>query len=197
MQAKPTSIISPLIILNQMATMASGVWLAVLGEWWAIGYGMVWIFLAPVVLPFAMIPMGLFLFPANALLQKNKKYFAAPFLCLSILYIALLIYLACIFVFWFFILRASQESYLPLLIWSCGAALIPWMFMAERDHHRGTGGGETALLVSAQIAYITISLLYIFVEINNFGFGIIFAAIMGVGSIVQCGIAIALLNKYE
>jgi hypothetical protein len=52
--------------LNFFGGIVSGIWLAVLGQWWAIGYGIAGLFFSSTLLGFAMMPGLLRCTGANA-----------------------------------------------------------------------------------------------------------------------------------
>ena len=56
MMAVITALGIPLLILNWVGGIASGIWLAVLGEWSVLGMGLVLFFLSTAVLGFVLMP---------------------------------------------------------------------------------------------------------------------------------------------
>jgi len=120
---------------------------------------------------------------------------AFPFLLLSQLYTFAVITAWCMFVFYFFMSRTGQDTFWPLLIWSYGVALGPWMYMAQKERQGGTGDASGMTTLFAQIAYIVMALVVIFGSATLIDLAMIFGAIMLVGMVVQTGIALAMLRE--
>jgi hypothetical protein len=71
----------PLMLLNMLGGIVSGIWLAILGEWGAVGAGVLGLFVSTSLLGFALMPGLLFAVPAAYCLEKGKTiglvFFAA------------------------------------------------------------------------------------------------------------------------
>jgi hypothetical protein len=182
-------LVAPLGLLNVFGDVVSGVWLAILGEWWAIGYGFAALATSTYLLSFAMMPGLLFASPGVALVERGRTLLALPFLFLNELYTCAVISIWCLFAFVLFMSRATHSSFWPLLIWSHGVAVGPWQYLAYQD---ARGGNEfsafTAIL--AQVAYVVMALALILgVATTTIQLGTIFVAIMIVGSLFMTGFA--------
>lgn len=183
----------PLMLLNFFGGIGSGIWLAILGEWWAIGYGIAGL-LSHGLLSIIMV-LGLLLAgPAFVLIEKGRTFLAFPFLLLSRLYTYAVISAWCMFVFYFFMRRADQDTFWPLLIWSYGIALGPWMYLVQEDQKGGTGDASAMITFFAQVAYIVVALVVIFGSAALIDLAIIFGAIMLVAMLIQSGIDLAMLR---
>jgi hypothetical protein len=101
----------PLMLLNFFGGIGSGIWLATLGQWWAIGYGVVGIFVSHFLLGIIMMPGLLFAAPAALLVDKGKFVLAFPLIFLSQLYTFAVIVIWCMAVFFFFMSRANFDSF--------------------------------------------------------------------------------------
>ena len=73
----------PLMFLNFFGGIASGIWLTILGQWWAIGYGIAGLFSSSSLLSLAMMPGLIFAAPASMLAQKGKLILAFPLMLLG------------------------------------------------------------------------------------------------------------------
>ena len=102
MQSLLFSLMIPFLILNSLGAIVAGIWLGILGEWWAIGYGIAGLFASMLLGLILMIGM-VFTFPAIFLIEKGKNILALPFLFLNVLYTNTIITLWCMGVFLFFI----------------------------------------------------------------------------------------------
>jgi len=197
MQALVALLMVPLMILNMLGGIVSGVWLGILGEWWAIGYGLAGLFLSHFLLAIALMPGMLLLGPAMFFFDKGKAFLAAPFVFLGNLYTAALMAGWCLAVFVFFNSRANYDSHIPLLLWSYGAALGPWVYMAQKERQSGTEGGESISIFFAQVAYIIIALMAVFTRSSLLDLAVVFVGIMAVGLLVQFGIAFAMIREQK
>ena len=184
----------PLMLLNFFGGISSGIWLAILGEWWAIGYGVAGL-LSPFLLAIIMMPGLLLAEPAVVLIDKGKTFLAFSFLLLSQLYTYAVINAWCMFVFYFFMHQAGQDTFWPLLIWSYGVALAPWMYMTQKEQQGGTGDASAMTTFFAQVAYIVVVLVVVFGSATLIDLAIIFGAIMLVPMLIQTGIALAVLRN--
>jgi|HigsolmetaAR201D_1030396.scaffolds.fasta_scaffold10813_3 hypothetical protein len=195
MQALVMVLMVPLMLLNFFGGIGSGIWLAILGEWWAIGYGIAGFLLSHFLLAIILMPGILLVGPAALLMEKGKTFLAFPFLLLSQLYTFAVITAWCMFVFYFFMSRAGQDTFWPLLIWSYGVALGPWMYMAQKEQQGGTGDASAMTTFFAQVAYIVVALVVIFGSATLIGLAMIFGGIMLVGMLIQTGLALAMLRE--
>jgi hypothetical protein len=183
-------LIIPLILLNCLGAVVSGLWLALLGVRWPIGYGVAALF-STFLLGIIMMPGLIFGLPAAYLLEKGRTFLAFPFVFLSQLYTYGVITAWCILVFYIFISRANHETFWPLLIWSYGVALGPWVYMAEQEQQ---GGNEFSTMTTffAEIAYVIMTVvLIIFGDVTLVELGIVFVSVMIVGMLIQTRIAFA------
>jgi hypothetical protein len=75
MQALLALVMIPLMLLNAFGGVAAGLWLALLGEWWALGVGLIAI-CSPFLLSIILAPGLLLLAPAGILLDKQRPFLA-------------------------------------------------------------------------------------------------------------------------
>lgn len=136
----------------------------------------------------ALMPQLLFAAPAGMAIEKGKKFLAMFFGSLSVLYTVALMTVWCIWVMWLFVTSATDSSLIPLLIWSYGVALAPWMWFAQKDQQ---GGGNEYSMFSvffAQVSYI-LAMVMFFLGATLGTIAITFGAIMFVGAILLVFIA--------
>ena len=197
MQAIISILTIPLMLLNFFGGIASGIWLAVLGQWWAIGYGIAGLFFSSSLLGLAMMPGLVFAAPASMLAQKGKLILAFPLMLLSQLYTYLVVIAWCIFVFIFFISHSSSNLFWPLLIWSYGVALGPLMYMVQREQMAGNSDGAWMTTFFAQLAYVAMALIAAFTRASLIDLAIIFSGLMLVGMLVQTGFGVAIMIEQK
>ncbi len=183
-----------IVALNFLGGIISGIWLAMLGQWWAIGYGFLGLF-SHIWLGWPILFGIVFGGPAAYLMEKGRPGLAAPLIFLSQLYILALMSAWCLSVLHGFMWRADESNFWPLLIWSYGVALGPWMFLAKKDSQFGddaTSLGSTLTTLCAQIAYLITMALMAFGVRDLQTHIVVFGTIMMIDALVQTGFAIAL-----
>ena len=197
MQAIASILLVPFMLLNFFGGIGSGIWLAILGEWWAIGYGVAGLFFSSMIIGIAMMPGLLFAAPAAILAEKGKLLLAFPLVLLSQLYTYSVVIAWCMLVFLFYMANVKPNSFWPLLIFSYGVALGPLMYMSQREQQSGSGEGAVMTTFFAQVAYVATSLLTAFMPITLLGAIIIFSGIMLVGMVFQIVIFMAIMIEQK
>lgn len=178
-----TGLTVPMVILNLLGGIISGIWLAVLGEWGEIFNGFIIIVGSGFLISIFLIPSLLFDITAANAMEKSKKIIGMFLGSLSILYKIALVTVWCISIMSLFISSANDNSLIPLLIWSYGVALAVWMWFAQKDQHAGVGE-YSILSVFAQISYI-IGIIMFSLGATLDTIQIIFGAIMLLSGILQ------------
>ena len=156
-----TALTVPIMILNLLGGIVSGIWLAILGEWGEIFRGILFMVISGFAISLALMPSLFFAIPAAKAIEKGKKILGMFFGSLSVLYTFALMTIWCLWIMWLFISSTTDNSLIPLLIWSSGVALAPWMWLAQKDQQVG-GGNEYSMftLFFAQISYILGMILF-------------------------------------
>ena len=178
-----TSLTVPIMILNIFGGIISGIWLAILGEWGEIIRGIGFIVVSGFVISFVLMPGLLFAGPAVIAMERGKKILGAFLGFLGVLYTY-----ALMTIMWLFVSSATESSIIPLLIWSYGVALAPWMWLAQKDQQGG--GNEFSILATffAQISYI-LAMIMFFLGATLGTIAITFGVIMLIAAILQMTIA--------
>lgn len=172
------------MILNMLGGVVSGIWLAILGEWGEIFRGILFLVISSFIISFALMPGLLLAGPAMMAIERGKKILGLFFGSLSVFYTVALIVAWCIWVLWLFVSSATESSLIPLLIWSYGVALGPWMWLAQKDQQGG--GNEFSIITTffAQISYLLAMILF-FAGTTLEIITVVFGSIMLVGAILQ------------
>lgn len=183
----------PLMLLNVFGGIVSGIWLAILGQWWAIGIGLAAIIAHMFVTAPVMLLGVVFGAPGAALISRGHNVLALPFLLLTQLWTYGIIAIWCIASFHYFMSNADHRTYIPLLIWSYGVATGPWANLSQRELR--AGGGEAGLMATffAQMAYVVTALALVFVTAAPMTLLIVFLSLLGIGMLAQTGLAYASL----
>lgn len=136
----------------------------------------------------ALMPSLLFAAPAALAIEKGKKLLGIFLGSLSVLYTFALMSIWCVWIMWLFASSASDKSLIPLLIWSYGVALAPWMWLAQKDQQGGGNEYSMFTIFFAQISYIFTMIMF-FLGATIGAITITFGTIMIVGAILQVIIA--------
>ena len=180
----------PLTILNMLGGVVSGVWLAILGEWGSIGYGVLAMIFSGFVLGIALMPSLLFAAPAAYFAEKGIVFLFYIFAFFSSIYVVALMTAWCGAVLYFFAMRATSDTWIPILIWSYGVALGPWQWMAQKDAQGGGGEASMATTFFAQVGYVVMILMAILMRVTIADLLSVFIVIMLVGVFFQCAFAV-------
>lgn len=174
----------PIMFLNLLGGIVSGIWLAILGEWGEVFRGIVFLVISGYVVSIALIPSLLFAAPSVMAIEKGKKLLGMFFGSLSVLYIIGLMTIWCVWIMWLFVSSANESSLIPLLIWSYGVALAPWMWLSQKDQQGGGNEFSMFLIFFAQISYI-LGMVMFLLGATLGTIAVIFGAIMLFGGILQ------------
>lgn len=156
-----TTLTVPIVLLNILGGVISGIWLAFLGEWGQIIRGIIFIIVSGFAISFALMPSLIFAGPATLAMERGKKIIGIFLSSLAVFYTVSLITIWCIWIMWLFVRSANESSLIPLLIWSYGVALAPWMWLAQKDQQ--AGGNEFSIFTTffAQISYILAMIMFV------------------------------------
>jgi hypothetical protein len=175
----------PLGLLSGFGWIVAGVWLAILGEWSLLAYGIGALPFSGFALGIAMMPGMLLGGPAAAFHEKGNRFGYYVFGFLSTLYTVSVLMLWCIGVLYFFGKQANDDSIIPVLLWSYGIATVPIAWLAHKDDN------EYAMITAffADIAYVLVIVTILFAKPSLLDVLVLFGAIMFFGLVIQFRIA--------
>lgn len=211
---------NPLKVLGLFGGILSGFWLASLGEWQAILIGIPMSLFAHCGILILSFLAGM-LFGELGLDKQDEPTF--KFMVIYLACALLTVGAWYLLVFHFFLSRADAETVWPSLIWSYGAALGPLMHMTAKARRMATRRVVThtwetwavwslrpkveiphayCFIISgrfAQLAYITIVIVAVFVPITFFDLAQIFGCVVAIGllSLLTCAAAMSLEQKRQ
>jgi len=176
----------PIKVLNGAGWIVSAVWLAVLGEWRAIGVGVVGFFVSGWLLS-AVIGPGLLLFgdPAGRCARKGNRAGFVLFGILTVLYEVAYMTAWCMTVLYVFGQMAHGKSLFPMMIWSYAVATGPFAFFARQDKEAGANPTSELAALTSEVAYIVLVLIVLSGGASMLTLLTTFALITAVG-IVAC-----------
>jgi hypothetical protein len=166
----------PIIIFNWLGGVVAGIWLAILGKWSIIIYGLIAAFTAHFLLGFVLMLGLIFGAPAIYFVNKNYKIPAMFFGFLSLVVTIGIISFWCLAVFFQFMKNAEINSWVPLAIWSYGVATIPLQYLASKEKDNEY---TASTVFFTQLAYFIMLLSLILLDLTLRTSIIIFLVIMG------------------
>jgi hypothetical protein len=131
-------IVLPLMVLNFLGGMVSGVWLMILGDWGTFFFGLGYMFAGAFILSFFMLPVILLAMPAAAAGQRSAALgfaLAMP----ALLWTYGLVAVSCAYIF-SAVVSQAENVLVPYLLWGYAVALAPWTFMASKEGRDGYAG---------------------------------------------------------
>jgi hypothetical protein len=180
-----TVLLIPIGFINVLGGIVSGIWLAILGHWGAIGYGLLFLAFSSFGLGLAMMPGLIFAAPAAMMVEKGSKIGGYFFGLLSTLYTYGVLTAWCLAILAYYLKDADQDSIIPLLIWSYGVATGPIGWMAQKERN------EYSMISTffVQLAYLIGIVAILFVGVSMSDLISIFGVVMLAGLIVQFSLA--------
>lgn len=191
-----TALSFPLMILNVLGGITSGIWLALLGDWRTLGVGVSAFLVSTLILGIALMPSLLLAAPAAYFGEKGRMLGVTLFGALSGLYTLAVITIWCCGVLFLFVRDASAANVIPRLIWSYGVATGPLRYMASKDNDPEDGvAGSTIAVFLAELAYLLVMVLAIFFGITLLGALKVFGSFMAVGLVVQVSMVVLIQRE--
>lgn len=178
------------IALNMLGGVASGIWLAFLGEWWALGLGLIGIFVSHLIISIALMPSYLVGAGGAAAAERGSKVGMYFFSFLSHLYTSALVTAWSIGILFLFLSMADGRTLIPLLIWSYGVALGPWQYLAGEEARAGTGDGAAQTTFFGQLAFVIAAAVTLTTDASIVTLAAVFGGVM----LVNVGIQMLILG---
>lgn len=173
-----------LMPINMLGGIVAGIWLAILGEWGSIGYGLMFGIGGAFLIGLAMMPGMLFAGPAVMLHEKGNRFGFYTFGFLSTLYQVAVLSTWCMFILFFFAKRADASSAIPLLLWSYGAATGPIAYLAQKDLQSGNEYATISAFFS-QAGFLLVAIVILVARPSNLTVLLIFGAVMLIAMLFQ------------
>ena len=126
-------LILPLVLLNSLGGVVAFIWLAVLGKWSVIGYGVLYVIGMPILFAIAQLPsLG---FTAVGAWLADRNWRTGFLLCvfLGALWTSALIVIWCSTIVFKYVDLSSEVSAIPILLWGYTVAVGPLAYMASKD----------------------------------------------------------------
>jgi len=139
-------------------------WLAILGDWGPIVYGVALLIAGArfllMLLDLPAVGLGLI---CTVLIRSRFKIGAIPFLFLGRLYTAVLMAAWCTIIYLYFMDNTSDRTAVPSLIWSFVVATGPWAHMALWQERHGDPPAASGVMevMALQAAYLVLMMITI------------------------------------
>lgn len=182
-----------LILFNALGGIVAGIWLAILGEWGFIGYGLMFSIGGVLLISFAMLPGLLLAGPALLFEKKGIKIGSYFFGFLSIVYTFAVLTAWCLFILYSFVGHIHDGSVIPWLLWSYSVATGPIAYLAQKDLQSGNEYAGLAPFFT-QIAFVLIIISILFFNPTDLMVVVIFSSVVAIGMIFHAMIAFTQSN---
>jgi hypothetical protein len=171
----------PFFIVNTLGGIVAAVWLAVLGQWGAIGAGLGVMLIAHFGIAFAMLPQIALGTPSVLLYGKGHRLLGAVFALPPLIYLYGVITLWCGAVLWYSMMRVTTATMLiPMILWSYTVATAPWSYMASQENNLTSSVPVFVL----EVGYIIMGLMILFGQPTFFDVMGVFVAVMAIAVVL-------------
>jgi hypothetical protein len=123
----------PVVFLNFTGGIVGGIWLAALGQWWLVGFGLAAAISATMLLGVLLMPRIVFAAPAAYAIERGNYLIGilSGIISLSWTYVVMIAW--CVITFSYVVDQAKNGSIWPYLLWAYSVATGPWTYMASQD----------------------------------------------------------------
>ena len=178
----------PLVFLNIFSGIIAFIWLAVVGEWSIIGYGVLGLLVGHFVISILLMPGIIFMLPLPFFFSKGLSFLGLIFGIVNLVYTNIIFCFWCIGSFFFFGTQITDSSiFIPLVLWSYNVAIGPINYLASKEPNDGT----QLVNFFVQIACSCLIIQIIFFNSNLLDSLILFAIIMCIGTFINVKIGIS------
>lgn len=154
------SLLGLMIIINFFAGIISGIWLAILGNWAVIFYGLFLSFVMPFAYSIVALPTMAILPLIVKAVEKKSKFFTVLLGLVNVLYSNGIIVAWTYFVFTEFTKNANGLIAVPLILWGYSTVIAPLAYMAKGEAPDNTGTSLGIFL--AQAGYFLATVFWFF-----------------------------------
>jgi MFS family permease len=124
----------PILLLNFLAPLIGGIWLATLGEWRFIGIGVAYMLGGTLACGIAMLPGLPFAAAAASAAERGKGFLAFIVGLPALLWTLIIACGSCAYLIHFASEQIDyQNSAMPYMLWALSFATTPWDYLAMKD----------------------------------------------------------------
>lgn len=192
------AVLTPVTAIGFLGVLVSGVWLAFLGEWQAIGIGLAAVITSSFFITIFLLPGSLFKFLAHLIQEKGFPWLGFIVEAISSLYFSFVVFLSAYSCFRYFLSISTEVSLVPLLIWSHGVATGIWGLLASKAlNAKNNIVGITTFMHAfvLSLGYITSIAIYIYFDYSRNFILPILALTSATGFVFHIGISAYFLRE--
>ena len=180
---------APVIIaLNMLGGIMAGIWLAIEGDWWALGYGLLAIVVGHWIISLLLIPFFLLAFPGIKLFERGQALIGRLVYAVASLYMLVVMFMWSTAVTATFATHSREAGLFPVLLWSYGVVTGPWTYLASKDQQGGSSNEFSVIAaLFLQIGYILGATMFLFNADQPGAFGLTLLAVLVLHWLVQQG----------
>jgi hypothetical protein len=184
------------MMLNMFGVIAGAIWLAIIGKWSLLGFGVVSMFCSAWLIGFAMMPGALLAMASAPFMGKRLWFLGFPFLLVESIYSNAIIAIWCLGVVVFFVQEAGADASLPALLWAYGVAITPLSYMAQKSMGPGAEGfGGVIATFAAQVAVVFMGIVVLAKGLEFPTMVLVCAGTMIVAALVQLTVTFLLMRE--
>lgn len=144
----------PLMLLNLLGGILSGIVLLIMGDWRLVVGGLLWSVAAPFILSIAMLPGMIFAPLAVWAGNRNNTVAMVAAGLPAMLWTYLVVAVSCVLVFTS--IASQPNAGIVHYIWAYGVATGPWSYMAQKDRQSGNDSASELMMF---VQFGTISMI--------------------------------------
>jgi hypothetical protein len=148
----------PLTVINVIGVIVSGIWLAFLGEWKAIGIGLGLVISSSLIFTIILIPGSVFKYLGGLVQEKGYTWTGFTIESVFSIYMSATVCITGYLCFYYYTSISTTETLIPLLIWSHGVATGIWGSLT----YKALNANNNIVGVSTFIHALTLSIGYIY-----------------------------------
>lgn len=185
----------PVMLMNLFGGIVSGIWLAFLGEWKALGIGVAVLFTGNFIVSMLLLPAMIFVWPGGKLMEKGHHWLGFGVSSIGMLYNSALIISWCFIAFMVFASMSGEHTLWPMLLWSYGIATGTWSYLAMKQPKDGSDIPAILHATAMSISYIICIAAYIFMDASLMAVLAIMILFTGLATIAQLILAALVVNE--
>jgi hypothetical protein len=148
------TVVPVIAVINMLGGVVGGIWAAINGDWWAIGYALLGMVGSPFVISILLMP-GLAIAAAGmAAMKRRRELVARTAIAGSTLYHAVLMGGWALFVTAAFLGHPRESSLFPILLLAYGSSTGPWAYLASKDQQGGGNEFSAITVIFYQTGYL-------------------------------------------
>ena len=150
-------ILGVIMVLNIGSWLVGAIWLAIIGEWGLLLYGLGLSIVMPYAYSFALIPTMLVMTWMSHAIEKNQKTLAKVLIIVSTIYQYAILMFWVLYVFEWSLGYYPEVNMIPLILYGYATMTGPLTYMGQKEGPNATGTYMAIFI--AEVAYLLILVL--------------------------------------